>query len=190
MSIAINGTGTITGITAGGLPDAIVQPADLTQPLTLGTLVNSTSGTSVLFTGIPAWARRITVMLNGVSTNSTNNIQLQLGSTTIDISGYTGGAGGIRAGGTSLNYANSTGFIIVAELSAALTYTGAIELTYLTANTWILTGTINDSSASRTTCSSGAKSLSGVLDRLQIIASATGSASDTFDAGSVNILYE
>ena len=29
MAIAINGAGTITGISAGGLPDGVIQSADL-----------------------------------------------------------------------------------------------------------------------------------------------------------------
>ena len=53
MPISINGTGTITGISAGGLPDACVTAAEiaasavttakLAQPLTLATAQATTS---------------------------------------------------------------------------------------------------------------------------------------------------
>jgi len=44
-----------------------------------GTAVASTSGTSIDFTSIPSWVKRITVMFNGVSTNGSSNLLVQLG---------------------------------------------------------------------------------------------------------------
>ena len=48
--------------------------------LVSGTAVASTSGTSIDFTGIPSWVKRITVMFNGVSTSGTSFKQIQIGS--------------------------------------------------------------------------------------------------------------
>ena len=48
-------------------------------PLTAGTVVASTSGVAIDFTSIPSWVKRITVNLDGVSTNGTSTYQIQLG---------------------------------------------------------------------------------------------------------------
>ena len=72
---------TITGAVVSAMGSSI---------LTSGTAQASTSGTAIDFTGIPSWAKRITVMFNGVSTNGTSNPQIQLGSGSPTTSGYTG----------------------------------------------------------------------------------------------------
>ena len=157
------------------------------QRITQDTVKSSTSGTSVEFTGIPAWCKRITVMFSGVSTNSTNLYQVQIGSGSYTISGYTGGYA--TAGGTSGNM--STGFVIVNNVAAANLHYGAILLTNITGNTWSEFGNIANSAGSNVlTTSAGSIALGGTLDRLRIIASSTGNPADTFDAGSINILYE
>ena len=46
---------------------ASIGPQQLAQPLTLGTAVASTSGTSIDFSSIPSWVKRVTVMFNGSS---------------------------------------------------------------------------------------------------------------------------
>ena len=45
---------------------------------TRGTAV-SASGTSVDFTGLPSWIKRITVMFQGVSTSGTSNLVVRAG---------------------------------------------------------------------------------------------------------------
>lgn len=152
-----------------------------------GVSQNSTSGTAIDFTGIPAWCKRITVMFAGVSTNSTNLYQVQIGSGSYTISGYTGGYA--TAGGTA--GAMSTGFVIVNNVLAANLHYGAILLTNITGNTWSEFGNIANSAGSNVlTTSAGSIALGGTLDRLRIIASSTGNPADTFDAGTINILYE
>jgi hypothetical protein len=51
----------------------------MSSALVAGTAVATTSGTSIDFTSIPSWVKRITVMFNAVSTNSTSLPQIQLG---------------------------------------------------------------------------------------------------------------
>ena len=41
---------------------------------TLMTAQNTTSGTSIDFTGIPSWVKRITVMFQGVSTTGSSQV--------------------------------------------------------------------------------------------------------------------
>ena len=196
MATTISGTAGVT-FPAGGLGNpagAVVGTTD-TQTLTnktiqggaitSGTAVASTSGTSVSFTSIPSFVKRITIMFNGVSTNSTNVFQLQIGSGSIDITGYFGSSG--TRGGESFN---STGFNLNRGQTAAVNGYGMTVLTTLGSNIWVQSGTWAGSATDAPSFSAGGKTLSGALDQLRIIASATGSPSDTFDAGSINILYE
>ena len=169
MPITINGSGTITG---GGL-------------LTSGTAVASTSGTAIDFTGIPSWVKRVTVMLNGVSTNGGSLTLLRLGAGSITSSGYSsasGYSGPGQVGGTT----NSSGFVY-GQNAAASTYSGHIVITNFSGNTWIcsvMLGRIDDGFDFG---GGGNVTLSGVLDRLRIT---TVNGTDTFDAGSINIMYE
>lgn len=187
MSMTFSGDGTITGLVAGGLPDATVQPADLTQPLTLGTAQNTTSGTSIDFTGIPSWVKRITVMFSGVSTNGTSALMMQIGAGSITSSGYLGSAGNFNnASGTAV--ANgTTGVLLINSTAAANIYYGQATFTTLGSNVWVASGVLGVSSATNVAAFGAGVTLGGTLDRLRIT---TVSGADTFDAGSVNILYE
>ena len=153
--------------------------------ITSGTAVASTSGTSIDFTGIPSWVKRITVMFNGVSTNGTSAIIVQLGSTTFTASGYSGTLATIVSS-TSASSNLSTGFQVGGSISAASTLFGSFIATNITGNTWTGMGVIGRGNESRCDYVGGAILLSGTLDRVRITANGT----DTFDAGSINILYE
>jgi hypothetical protein len=157
--------------------------------ITSGTAVASTSGVSIDFTGIPSWVKRVTVMFNGVSTNGSSLKALQIGSSGgVETTGYSSGA----ANGTSLNaYAISTSSFVLSvglNSTAGETMSGAMTLTNLTANTWVLKGSfVMPTVYGVGTFVSGSKTLSGTLDRVRIT---TVNGTDTFDAGSINILYE
>jgi hypothetical protein len=151
--------------------------------LTLATAVASTSGTSIDFTSIPSWVKRITVMFSGVSTNGTSNILVQLGD-----------AGGIENTGyvSSANYSTSTadstaGFVILYAIATATnTHGGAITLSNVTGANWVSSGNMTDS-AGRNSSSAGFKTLSDTLTQVRIT---TVNGTDTFDAGTINIMYE
>jgi hypothetical protein len=198
MTITINGSGTITGITAGGLPDAIIQtedivdlavtPAKMSQKLTSGTAVASTSGTSIDFTSIPSWVKRITVMFNGVSTNGSSSIQCQIGSGSVDTSGYLSIASFTATSGSSGASAFTAGFGISVISAGTDTLNGSFTICLLNSNTWTQQGSVfRNAGTNVIQCSSGSKTLSGTLDRVRIT---TVNGTDTFDAGSINILYE
>ena len=156
-------------------------------PLVSGTSQASTSGTSIDFTGIPSWVKRITIMFNGVSTNGTSIKQIQLGdSGGVETTGYLG-TGVQLTDATSVNAATiTTGFGIRSAL-AADTINGAVVITNLTSNTWVAQGALTDSSRGAGYLVGGAKALSATLDRVRIT---TVNGTDAFDAGSINILYE
>lgn len=155
---------------------------------TLATAVASTSGTSIDFTGIPSWAKRITVMLSGVSTNGTSGVLIQLGTSSgIENTGYTSSAyydGG--AGATS-----TAGFIIDSTTSvAAATRFGALQVALVASNAWVAGGVItglNNASGRVSNSCAGGKTVAATLDRVRIT---TVGGTDTFDGGTINIMYE
>jgi hypothetical protein len=153
----------------------------------LGTEQATTSGTAINFTNIPSWVKRITVQLVGVSTSGTSNLLVQIGdSGGIEDTSYVSGA---WQGGTGDTSATSTaGMIATAAVTAAGTMTGAVTLTLEDSsdNTWVATGALIRSDGAGQ-LSAGSKALSATLDKVRLT---TVNGTDTFDAGSVNILYE
>jgi hypothetical protein len=154
-----------------------------------GTAVASTSGTSIDFTSIPSWVRRITVMFAGVSTNGTSVPQVQLGSGSFTTSGYLGSSSYIV---NSVATTTATSGLFVAPTgfwAAATTINGflVISLQNSSTNTWCGTGSYGTSNTATMYLTGGAIALSGTLDRVRIT---TVNGTDTFDAGSINILYE
>jgi hypothetical protein len=144
----------------------------------------STSGTSVDFTGIPSWVKRVTAMFSGVSTNGTSVVLVQLGAGSVTTSGYLGAAS-INTSAT-LSAAYTTGFGITQQTNAADVQHGLIILTNVSSNTWVASTSMARSDAA-TSQGAGSVTLSGALDRVRIT---TVNGTDTFDAGSINILYE
>jgi len=138
--------------------------------------------TSVPFTGIPSWVKRITVMFNGVSTSGTSAYIVQLGSGSTTTTGYNSSAS--NAGNAATSYTNS--IPVTNGAVAASNYSGIMTITNITGNTWCGAGTIGGSGGVQGT-GAGSIALSGVLDRVVIT---TNNGTDTFDAGSINILYE
>ena len=194
LSVAQGGTGVTTSTGSGanvlGTSPTISSPtisgavvsSMASSVLTLGTSQTSTSGTTIDFTGIPSWVKRITVMLNGVSTNGTSNLILQVGSGSITSSGY---SGTVTEASTSSYF--STSFQLRNSTAASLTYPGIITLYLFGSNIYVANGIIGNSATNSTAQVAGVVTLSGALDRVRIT---TVNGTDTFDAGSINILYE
>jgi hypothetical protein len=148
------------------------------------TVVASTSGTSIDFTGIPAGVKRITVMFNGVSTNGTSSIIVQLGdSGGIENTGYVGNG----ANGANAPLSFTTGFPAVVSIAAAGTVSGLVTIATLGSNIWAGNTVMGASSGSNPQYGGAVKTLSDVLTQVRIT---TVNGTDTFDAGSINILYE
>jgi len=151
--------------------------------MVLATAQNSTSGTSIDFTSIPSWVKRVTVMFNGVSTNGASNLLVQIGAGSITSSGYVSVSAytGASTGGTT----STSGYVITTAAGAANNQTGSLVLTLIGSNTWIASSILARQDG-YVNSSSGSVTLSGTLDRVRI----TSVTPDTFDAGSINILYE
>jgi hypothetical protein len=140
------------------------------------------------FTGIPSWVKRVTVMFNGVSGSGTSPFVIQLGTSSgIDSTSTYGGSASFGGGGAT--DFNSTGFRVVASgaLSAGASHSGVASIVLLGSNIWCQSGTLSAHSVNGASYSGGSKTLSGTLDRVRIT---TVNGTDTFDAGSINILVE
>ena len=158
--------------------------------MTLGTPQNTTSGTSIDFTGIPSGIKRITINFNGVSTNGTSTVIVQIGdSGGIETSGYLSGASLQQNAGTNAYAASTAGYMLAGVNTAASVVQGSFVLTLTNSanNTWAGYGAGNDSGLSGSWHGGGAKSTSATLDRVRIT---TSGGADTFDAGEINIAYE
>jgi hypothetical protein len=154
------------------------------QRITSGTAVASTSGTSIDFTALPAWVKRLTVMFNAVSTNGSSNLMVQVGSSSISTSGY------VSSGWTTnTNNANSTaGLLVTGTNSSTYGWSGIAQICLLSSNTWAFSSSTSYQATSAMSIGAGlSPALAGALDRVRIT---TVNGTDTFDAGSINILYE
>ena len=168
------------------LPDVTGTVATLGTSLTLATAVTA-SGTSVDFTGIPSWVKRITVSFIGVSTNGTSFKLIQLGdSGGIETTGYSSGSTVV---GSSFAGTSSTAGFTMYSVTAANALHGAITLNLAVAssNTWSSTHALFVGDAAFSLYGGGTKALSSTLDRVRVT---TVNGTDTFDAGTINIMYE
>lgn len=174
------GTDTTQTLTNKTLGSGLVAGASL---ITSGTAVASTSGTSIDFTSIPSWVKRITVMFSGVSLSGTSNLLIQVGqSSGVVTSGYISTCNNSTG---SVNTNSTSGYLVtVGSAATDLTY-GHVTLCLAGSDDWTQQAVLNNGSSNR--ISSGWASLSTPLDRIRIT---TTNGTDTFDAGSINILYE
>jgi hypothetical protein len=155
-----------------------------TSKIVQGTAVATTSGTAIDFTNIPSWVKRITVMFNGVSLSGSASILVQIGAGSTTTSGYSSTSNGTNQASATGGISSTTGFCLRAQNAAGVT-SGHMVLTSLGNNTWIESHTAKNATT-EAQWGGGTVTLSGTLDRVRI----TTDSADTFDAGSVNILYE
>lgn len=168
------------------LPDGsgTIAVQGVSSNIVSGTAV-SASGTSVNFTDIPSWVKRITVMFNGTSLSGTSNYLVQIGSGSVTTSGYSS-AGSVVPTGSAIVLTSTSGFIVRNSQSAPTVISGSMVLNLVSSNSWVSSHAYGDGTGAVHT-GGGTVSLSGTLDRVRIT---TVNGTDTFDAGTINILYE
>lgn len=160
--------------------------------LVSGTVQASTSGTSIDFTSIPSGVKRITVMFQGVSTNGSSQYQVQLGdSGGIENTGYTSLCTALAAPSTVAVQTLASGIPILFTtfIGSSTVFTAVLNISLLDSatNLWVFNANAARTDASASCITTGNKALSATLDRVRIT---TVNGTDTFDAGSINILYE
>lgn len=146
----------------------------------------SATGTSVDFTGIPSWAKRITILFDGVSLSGSSPPIVQLGDAGgIEDSGYLGAASFISSAVGTANY--TTGLALISGAGGANILHGGVIISNLNSNTWVSQAVFGRSESSATHLGASSKTLSATLDRLRITAV---NGTDTFDAGTINVMWE
>jgi len=183
-----------TNLTSVGSAGNVLFTADgsvwsSTAKIVQGTAVTLTSQTSVDFGSIPSWVKRITFNFSGVSTNGTSPMVVRLGTSGgIVSSGYLGSSQSSSVTVASQNW--TSGFGTRASTTAAAdVYHGLWHITLLNAstNTWCSSHVMGLSNTALMDYGAGSVALSGALTTVRLT---TLNGTDTFDAGSVNILYE
>ena len=182
-----SGAVTLAAPAVAGTTTLTLQAATATNAVnTLGTAVASTSGTSIDFTSLPSWIKRITVMFKNVSTNGSSNKQIQLGAGSVTTTGYQSSSSLIFGANSCTLASVTTGFLIRSDV-ATDELSGHYVFTSFGSNSWIGSSVVADQSTSRVWQGAGRIDLGGTLDRIRIT---TVNGTDTFDLGSINILYE
>jgi hypothetical protein len=125
-------------------------------------------------------------MFNGVSTSGTSKLRVQIGSGSVETSGYAGSSSYIASASVS-SATFSSGFDLNDNQSAPSNRRGTFVFSTLGSNIWTLSGTISIDDAGLMGFIAGTKTTSGTLDRVRVT---TANGTDTFDAGSINIIYE
>jgi hypothetical protein len=171
--LTVNSSGAVT-LTNGGA-------------ITLATAQASTSGAAINFTGIPSWVKKITVMFDGVSTNGTSTPEIRIGSGSIESSGYLGSAQNIDNLAISNSVNHSTGFRLCGSTGAGVVFYGNSVITHMGSNIFTFANQLARTDIAAQFSSSGRKTISGTLDRIQVT---TFNGTDTFNAGTINIMYE
>ena len=169
----------LTSTGAGSPPAFEAVSAGFTE----GTQVATTSGSYIDFTSIPSTAKYICIMWNGLSLSGTDHLVVQLGdSGGVETSGYSSVQGD---GGGSQTVGTATDGLNVYLGGASRTTIGIAEwhLMDSSSNTWH--GKFFSWTSDWIDFGNCTKSLSGTLDRVRL--DTTGS--NTFDAGTANIIY-
>ena len=156
------------------------------NPLTLDTAQTTTSGSAFDYSGLRSGLKRIDVIFAEVSLSGTDHVLVQIGdSGGLETTSYISTSNAIDQSGGSSGTNSTSGFVVSTGASAASVLSGVLTLTHIGSNQWIAHGVFKISTAG-VIVAAGSHTLTGTLDRLRI----TRTGTDSFDAGSVNILYE
>lgn len=152
-----------------------------------GTAVATTSGTSITFSSIPSWVKRITFIFNEFSTNGSAHYLVQIGSGSATTTGYV-------STGSSCNQASATGgtnstngFVVRNATGAGGSTSGIMTIVNVSGTTWISSHTFKSATTEVGWGAGSSPAIGAAIDRVVLT---TTNGTDTFDAGSVNIIYE
>lgn len=153
----------------------------------------STAGTAINFHNIPSWANRVTMLLNGVSTDGSEELLIQLGTGTSGspvwvTSGYDSNA---NTSGSATSVYENAGFLLETGGITTLLRSGIVNMCRIDGNVWVYTSSLKQAAVAGTTsndiAAGNSGNLGGVLTQVRLT---TTNTPDDFDAGSVNIFYE
>jgi hypothetical protein len=202
VTFPAGGTGNTAGTVVGTTDTQTLTNKTLTSPtitgaavssmassvITSGTVQASTSGTSITFTGIPSWTKRVTVLFAGVQLSATAHPLIQLGTSGGTVStGYSANSALAASTNAAFSVNSTAGFIVYSALATSV-LCGSIVISNYTTNGWASSHAVGAyvGATGRSSFGGGYIALGGTLDRVVITTTST----DTFTAGSINILYE
>jgi hypothetical protein len=185
----VNGTIGLSKLSATGTKDSTTflrgdnTFATVSAGFTIGTPTATTSGSTVTYTGIPSGTKMIIFNLSGVSDTGSSHQRFQIGSGSLETSGYVSTSGNFEGGGGG-TMSDTSGFGLKNDFSGRITSGQAFfTLQDSSTNTWVYSF-IGKHDGTLVLFAGGNKSISGTLDRISFQ-----SVSSSFDAGSVNIMY-
>lgn len=195
------GTGKAYRVNSLGLSGSVVLPVTPTiiSPTISGAVMStmassvltsgtsqSASGATVSFTGIPSWARRITILLSGVSTVAAGLPAIRAGSGSYEASGYDSVNNAIGATSVGSSASATTSWDLQNSGGSANVYTGQVVITKVNGTLYTISGQVRYSTLS-TALSVGFKTFAGTIDRVQLLMS---TGADTFNGGTMNVMWE
>ena len=188
--LTVNASGAITGATISGaiINSSTVNGGSITSGTALAYNWNGlTTNTSLDFTGIPSWVKRITISVFNISYNGSDNGLIQLGvGSTPTTSGYNSVSNFLYGGNSSGQTSSTSGFIWY-DLTSSYAMFGTYVFTKHSGNTWIGSSLIsNNTGVNFSIISNGYITLSGDLGMVRVL----GSLGGALDGGSINIMYE
>jgi hypothetical protein len=178
-------TGDTSTVSEAMLASAAVTPTKLSQPMTLMT-AQTASGSSVNFTSIPSWVKRITLQMRQVSFAASGAARVQLGTSSgLVTTGYSTGISALVTTPAIQVSTFTNGIGGFSTNDGTTTIVGTIVITLLDTNTWVSDATWFRTNDNIVSTNHGHIALSETLDRISLVATTS-----TFDAGTVNVLYE
>jgi hypothetical protein len=181
------GTGTEYAFTAAGTSGQVLVSSGANAPTWGSSVIPSTaqvitSGTTIDFSSIPSWVKRVTLVVSGLQSTGSDNLWVRLGTSGGFVStGYSSIA--VTSGGT---VTSTTTFIVARGLDSSSTNFGQVVFNNITGNQWVASGVVADVGGINATYSGGGITLGAALTQLRVLLS----GANTFAAGTVNIFYE
>lgn len=146
------------------------------------------SGVAVDFAGVPSWAKRISIVANGLSTNGSSPPIIQVGAAgSPQNSGYGGTVSALSSGVSTVALSDGFRAYTVGAASNVFNWQGDLVLLDAATNLWAFRSQVGFIGATASGVCQGVVTLSGDLD---IVRFTTQGGSDVFDSGTVSIMYE
>ena len=185
-----------SGAAVFGTSPTITSPT-LTSPVIAGTpsgvgvLTSATaqtaSGATISFTGIPSWAKRITVLLKAVTTVSSGLPAIRAGAGSYEATGYSSTNNAIGQSTVASSLSATTSWDLQNSGGSTQIYSGQLVITRLEGYVYTIAGQVSYNTNGSTALTTGYKIFSGDISQLQLRMS---TGADTFNGGSINIMYE
>lgn len=201
LSFVASGVGTGTGkayrVNSLGLSGSVALPVassivspiitNMASSILTSRTAQTASGATVSFTGIPSWAKRITVLLKEVTTVSSGLPAIRAGAGSYEATGYSSTNNAIGTNTVSSTLSATTSWDLQNAGLSTHKYSGQLVITRLEGYLYTIAGQVIYHTNGSTALTTGYKIFSGDISQLQLLMS---TGADTFNSGSINVIYE